>query len=227
MLFKQAIILAGVSCAVASRIQLVQPPSSLSARHHGDHPEDEDHDHSSEDDHSHSDDDDDHDHSSGGHDHSSSGDAPGAGSYGPFNFTATGVDWPQCLQGCVHANLDYISEPVNHPLCVNERFYQNVTGCVVNVCVEYEQGAFAAVLEDECPDDEDFTADAVRATMTAADGNPQECETVDNSTIRCDNGTAEGASGGDDEGLGVGLGVKAQTWVLGAVMVALPAVLML
>ncbi|KFA53901.1 hypothetical protein S40293_08250 [Stachybotrys chartarum IBT 40293] len=188
--------------------------SVLVARQH-DHGDSSDHDHGEEE-------------SSDDHgDHSGHGgsDASGAGSYGDFNFTATGITWPSCLQNCAHEFLDYL-EPVNNPLCVSDAYYQNVTACVVDDCSEYEQGAYAAVLEAECPDDDDFSAAAVRETLTEQGGSPQECAGVDNSTIQCQNSTSE-EDGGDGEGLGATMRVTGQTWFLGAALLVLPLGLML
>ncbi|KFA62917.1 hypothetical protein S40285_09073 [Stachybotrys chlorohalonatus IBT 40285] len=201
--------------------------SALVARQHA-HGDSSDHDHSHEDgeaaghDHGEEESSDDH----GDHSGHGGSDASGAGSYGDFNFTATGITWPSCLQNCAHEFLDYL-EPVNNPLCVSDAYYQNVTSCVVDDCSEYEQGAYAAVLEVECPDDDGFSAAAVRETLTEQGGSPQECAGVDNSTIQCQNSTSEEEEGGDGEGLGATMRVTGQTWFLGAALLVLPLGLML
>ncbi|KAJ3457028.1 hypothetical protein MRS44_014169 [Fusarium solani] len=86
-----------------------------------------------------------------GHDHDSSSehsnDTSGTGhdhsmAHGQFNFT------PQ-----------YFPKPVNHPLCISQTLYDNVTACVATNCTEYEQGAYAVVAEIECPQAEDYEVD--------------------------------------------------------------------
>ena len=222
MLFRSAVLVAAAALTTSAQVISDSGETRLLAiRHHGDHQEEgHEHEHShddAEEDHSH-----DHDDEESGHDHGSGHDA-GAGSYGPFNFTATGITWPHCLQHCCHEYLDFL-DPVNNPLCVNADYYQNVTSCVVEDCSEYEQGAYAAVVEMECAGNNSFSASAVRDAVTEAGGQPQDCAGVDNSTIRCDNGTSEEQNEGDD---GASTGVTAaritgQTWFIGVVLVAIP-----
>lgn len=140
------------------------------------------------------------DHASGdGHDHSMSN--------GRFNFTASDIPWPVCAQDCLDTYFEYFPEPVNHPLCVSEDFYNNVTTCVATSCTEYEQGAYAVVAEIECPEDEDFEVDFDRddvvEDLKEQGGNPQECEAVDDEMIRCENETSpnQGVRGAGQGGL--------------------------
>ncbi|EPS45667.1 hypothetical protein H072_341 [Dactylellina haptotyla CBS 200.50] len=124
-----------------------------------------------------------HDHQGVGHGHSIS--------HGAFNFTPSGIPWPTCPRQCCNVFFDYFPEPVNHPLCISPAFYANVTACVARNCTEYDQGAFAVVTEIECPDDDNFEADDVRADLKGDSGNPQVCIAVENRTVTCENGTSE------------------------------------
>ncbi|KAK0622621.1 hypothetical protein B0T14DRAFT_514160 [Immersiella caudata] len=114
--------------------------------------------------------------------------------HGAFNFTPSGIPWPQCLRDCCNSFFEYFPEPVNNPLCVNQAFYTNVTKCVVADCTQYEQGAFAVVAAIECPKSRAsaVTIDEgiVAADLVKAGGKPQSCEGVKNETIVCKNGTA-------------------------------------
>jgi hypothetical protein len=134
MLPKAALLLSGALLAAKVHAEISSQGSSVIARHHEDDSE-----------HSH-----DHGDSEEGHDHGDHGDH--GMNFGEFNFTETDLVWPGCLQDCCHEFLEFL-EPVDHPLCVNEDFYNNVTSCVAEDCSEYEQGAFAVVAEVECPDD--------------------------------------------------------------------------
>ncbi|RGP66723.1 hypothetical protein FSPOR_6463 [Fusarium sporotrichioides] len=136
------------------------------------------------------------------HDHSSHHNESGTGhghnmAHGQFNFTPSGIPWPTCARTCCNANFDNFPEPVNHPLCISQPFYDNVTACVASNCTEYEQGAYAVVAEIECPKDEDYEVDidkeAVVTDLKDAGGSPQSCEGVNNETIQCQNGTSENA----------------------------------
>ncbi|KAL4756444.1 uncharacterized protein BDW70DRAFT_144895 [Aspergillus foveolatus] len=134
-----------------------------------------------------------------GHDHDSfsSSDDQGVGhnhsmSHGAFNFTPSGIPWPTCTRDCCNQFFEFFQEPVNHPLCVSEEFYANVTACIAESCTPYEQGAFAVVAEIECPEDEGYTVEAVAAALEESNGQPQSCEGVENRTIVCDNATATG-----------------------------------
>ncbi|KAL2671517.1 hypothetical protein Neosp_014107 [[Neocosmospora] mangrovei] len=123
-----------------------------------------------------------------GHDHSMA--------HGQFNFTPSGIPWPTCTRTCCNANFQYFPKPVNHPLCVSQAFYDNVTTCVATNCTEYEQGAYAVVAEIECPQEEDYEVDIEKDDVISAlkkeGGNPQSCSGVNNETIECQNATTEG-----------------------------------
>ncbi|RBQ73122.1 hypothetical protein FVER14953_00166 [Fusarium verticillioides] len=115
--------------------------------------------------------------------------------HGQFNFTSSDIPWPTCARTCCNANFDQFPKPVNHPLCISQPFYDNVTTCVASNCTEYEQGVYAVVAEIECPKDEgyevDIDKDAVMADLKDAGGTPQSCEGINNETIQCQNDTAE------------------------------------
>jgi hypothetical protein len=191
-------------------LSLAQPSLAswpLTARHDDDgHDHDHDHDHSHSGDHDHSrgghNSTDDqgigHGHNSTDHDHSSSGhhstDNQGAGhghsmSHGAFNFTPSGIPWPTCPRECCNQFFVFFPEPVNHALCVSEEFYHNVTQCVAETCTPYEQGAYAVVAEIECPADDSYAGEEVRALLKGFEGDPQVCEGVENRTIVCENET--------------------------------------
>lgn len=112
-----------------------------------------------------------------------------------FNFTPSGIAWPQCLRDCCNQFFEAFPEPVDNPLCVSEDFYKNATDCIVATCTPYEQGSFAVVAEIECPQDKGFVVDidkaAVVKDLEERGGSPQECEGVNNETIVCNNGTSE------------------------------------
>ncbi|KAH7113804.1 hypothetical protein B0J11DRAFT_511314 [Dendryphion nanum] len=115
-------------------------------------------------------------------------------SHGAFNFTPSGIVWPMCARHCCNAFFQYFPHPVNNPLCVSKPFYTNATQCIAKNCTDYEQGAFAAVAEIECPAGKQgsLTAQSVRADLSTAGGKPQECCRVNNATIECNNGTRTG-----------------------------------
>lgn len=148
-----------------------------------------------------------HDESGTGHDHNMA--------HGQFNFTPSGIPWPPCARTCCNANFENFPEPVNHPLCISQPFYDNVTACVASNCTEYEQGAYAVVAEIECPKDKnykvDIDKDAVVTDLKDDGGNPQSCEGVNNETIQCQNGTSENAGTKINEQVG---------WVFSAATVA-------
>ncbi|KAK5651419.1 hypothetical protein OQA88_12507 [Cercophora sp. LCS_1] len=102
-----------------------------------------------------------------------------------FNFTPSGIAWPQCLRNCCNSFFEYCPKPA---------FYTNVTKCAVAGCTEYEQGAFAVVAAIECPKTRASTVNIdegiVIADIVKLGGKPQRCEGVNNETILCKNGTA-------------------------------------
>ncbi|KAK5047499.1 hypothetical protein LTR84_006596 [Exophiala bonariae] len=147
------------------------------------------------------------------HDHNDTS-GTGAGhdmSHGAFNFTPSGIEWPQCLRDCCNSFFEFFPEPVNNPLCVNQDFNTNVTTCVAQNCTTFEQGAYVAVATIECPADRDdpvdVTTNGTILALQAAGGEPQNCTAVDNSSISCENGTqtGSGSSGSAASGLTVSL----------------------
>lgn len=139
------------------------------------------------------------DHSGHGHDHGD-GVEQGTGhghsmGHDGFNFTPSGIAWPQCLRDCCNQFFEFFPEPVNNPLCVNEDFYKNTTDCIVESCTPYEQGSYAVVAEIECPQGQGFAVGidkaAVVEDLMERGGSPQDCEGVNNETVICTNATAE------------------------------------
>lgn len=134
-----------------------------------------------------------HDHDDGNHTDTSGTGAGHDMSHGAFNFTPSGIEWPQCLRDCCNDFFGFFPEPVNNPLCVNQDFNHNVTHCVAGNCTAFEQGAYVVVSSIECPADRDdpvtVTEQETRLALLEAGGEPQNCTGVDNSTITCENGT--------------------------------------
>lgn len=212
MLSKNLLFLSGALLAANVYGQPSANSDALLARHHED---------DSEHSHDHGDSEEGHDHgdSEDGHDHGEHGDH--SMDFGEFEFTETDLVWPGCIQDCVHEFMEFL-EPVDHPLCVNEDYYNNVTSCVVEDCSEYEQGVYAVVTEIECPDEEDFTLEAVTQTLTDNGGAPQECHSMEGE-IHCDNGTEAGMENEDGEDAGMtSVPLGQQTLVLGAVLMTIP-----
>lgn len=203
MLSKSLLLACAALLAVTSTAEPMLRSTTLAPRHHEDESE-----------HSH-----DQGEEEEGQDHGDHGDH--GMNFGDFGFTETDIMWPGCVQDCVHDYLDFL-EPVDHPLCVNEDFYANVTSCVAEDCSEYEQGAYTVVMEIECPEEEDFSARAVSESLAENGGAPQECHSME-SEVMCDNGTESGM-GAEDTGMNsVPLG--RQTLVLGAVLTTIPLAL--
>lgn len=142
-------------------------------------------------------DDDSHDHDDGNHNDTSGTGVGHDMSHGAFNFTPSGIEWPQCLRDCCNSFFSFFPEPVNNPLCVHQDFNTNVTNCVAENCTAFEQGAYVVVASIECPIDRGdpvtVTEEGTRLMLIQAGGEPQNCTGVDNSTIICDNGTQEGS----------------------------------
>ncbi|KEF58904.1 uncharacterized protein A1O9_03747 [Exophiala aquamarina CBS 119918] len=141
-------------------------------------------------------DDDSQDHDDSSHSGTSSAGAGHDMSHGAFNFTPSGIEWPQCLRDWCASFFDFFPEPVNSPLCANQDFSTNVTNCVAGNCTAYEQGAYVVVASTERPTDRDdpviFTEEGTIVALVDAGGEPQNCTGVDNSTIMCNSGTQEG-----------------------------------
>lgn len=137
---------------------------------------------------------DDHDHH---HDNDTLPAGTGAGhsqSHGLFNFTPSGIEWPICLRDCCNAFFQYFPEPVNHPLCINEEFYDNVTACVASDCTEYEQGVYTVVATIECPSGNNYELEPTVAQVTndveEDGGSPQTCHAMNNVSVHCNNGSS-------------------------------------
>jgi hypothetical protein len=147
--------------------------------------------------------------------------------HGAFNFTPSGIPWPQCLRDCCNSFFEYFPEPVNNPLCVSTAFYSNATKCIVGKCTEFEQGAFAVVAAVECPKTKTWVVDTdetkVTADMVKLGGKPQDCEGVRNETIICQNATSTKPPGSVTTGGAVRLMDKTGlNWVVTALVVGGP-----
>ena len=196
--------------AFSRGVKAVRSDSTLAPRHHEDDSE-----------HSH-----DHEDEEGGHDHGSDGN--NEMDFGDFEFTETDQVWPGCLQDCVHEYMDFL-EPVDHPLCVNEDFYNNVTGCIAEGCSNYEQGAYTVLIEEECPDEAesgDITKDTASQALADAGGDASDCSMSEDREITCDNGTAEDSGAGEDFGV-TSVPLGRQTLILGSALMAVPLALFL
>ncbi len=96
--------------------------------------------------------------------------------------------------------FQYFSKPVSHPLCVSQAFLDNATACVTHNCTAYEQSAFAAVAEIECPAAQHYpinvTSNGVREALKKTGGAPQVYQRFNNQAIECQNGTKSGRGAG-------------------------------
>lgn len=206
MLSKSTLLFYGALLAVKVHGETSAQSNAVLARHHED-----------DGDNSH-----DHGDSEEGQDH---GDGDHSMDFGDFEFTETILIWPGCIQDCVHEYLEFL-EPMDHPLCENEGFYNNVTSCIVEDCSEYEQGAFTVVAEIECKNEDQFQLEAVSEDLADLGGSPQECHEMEGE-IHCDNGTQSGMDAdGEDAGMtSVSLGY--QTLLLGAGLMTIPLAIFL
>jgi hypothetical protein len=91
---------------------------------------------------------------------------------------------------------------------VSEDFYHNVTACVAETCTPYEQGAYAVVAEIECPEDDSYAGEEVRALLEGSEGEPQVCEGVENRTIVCENETATATEDEEAEATPTGMATR-------------------